>query len=322
MPRVLLVFLDGVGLGDDDPAVNPFRSAALPTLARLLPAPALTQRTAPLHAARASLVAVDATFGREGMPQSGTGQAALLTGVDAVALHGRHFGPWVPARLRDTVRTRNVLCLAQTAGHDVAFANAYPEEVLAALHAEMVAPPSDADTPAPRRRRSAASFLRAGPPLAALGAGVLNRHTPELERGAAVASEITNEGWRERLGRTRVPAIDAVRAGRNLARIAHRHQLTLFAHYTTDYAGHMQDMDTAVLALEKLDAFLAGLVDEAADDLLIIIVSDHGNIEDVSTGHTRNPALGIVIGNGHAPVARRLRTLTDVTPTILDVLDL
>jgi 2,3-bisphosphoglycerate-independent phosphoglycerate mutase len=322
MPRVLLIFIDGVGLGAADAAVNPFLNAALPTLQRLLPGSAITHSAAPLHAARASLVAVDATLGRDGVPQSGTGQATLLTGLDAVALHGRHFGPWVPARLRDTVRTQNVLCRAHAAGHIVAFANAYPEEVMAALQPDMVAFPADHADASGRRRRSPAAFLRAGPPLAALGAGVLTRHTPELERGYAVASEITNEGWRERLGRTRVPAIDAVRAGRNLARIAHEHGLTLFAHYATDYAGHMQDMDGAVLALEKLDSFLAGLVDESAEDLLTIIVSDHGNIEDVRVGHTRNPAIAIAIGNGHAPVARRLRALTDVTPTILDVLAL
>src|SRR5690606_30827902 len=156
--------------------------------------------------------------------------------------------------------------------------------------------------------RRAPSFLRAGPPLAALGAGLLTLHTPELERGDAVASEITNEGWRERLGRTGVPPIDAVRAGRNLARIAMQHDFTLFAHYATDYAGHKQDMDAAVQALEKVDSFIAGLTDEGGDELLTIIASDHGNIEDVSEGHTRNPAVGIVIGNGHAPVAGRLRS--------------
>jgi 2,3-bisphosphoglycerate-independent phosphoglycerate mutase len=320
MTRVLLFFVDGVGLGDDDAASNPFVNAALPTLKSLLGGAPVIRASAPVHAERASLVAIDATFGVEGTPQSGTGQAALLTGLDAVALHGRHFGPWIPARLRDTVRSQNVLTRARAAGYSTAFANAYPEEVLAALDDAAAVLPSDAG--ARGRKRHAAAFLRAGPPLAALGAGLLDRHTAHLERGAAVASEITNEGWRERLGRTAVPAIDAVRAGRNLARIAREHRLTLFAHYATDYAGHRGDMESAVLALEKLDAFLAGLLDEADEQLLVIMASDHGNIEDVRTGHTRNPAIGLTIGNGHAPVARRLRTLTDVTPVILDVLAL
>lgn len=163
-------------------------------------------------------------------------------------------------------------------------------------------------------------FLRAGPPLAAIGAGLLTRHTPELERGDAVASELTNEGWRERLGRTQLPEIDAVHAGRNLARVAVQHDLTLFAHYATDYAGHQQDMGAAVRVLERLDAFLGGLLEARDEELVVFVVSDHGNIEDVRTGHTRNPALGVVIGPGHERIASRMHSLTDITPVILDIL--
>jgi hypothetical protein len=316
MPRVLLLFVDGVGLGDDDPAVNPFVTARIPTFTELSGGPP-TLSSAPRYGTVASLIAVDAIMGGAGTPQSGTGQAALFTGRDAVALHGRHFGPWVPSRLQSLVREESVLARAVDAGLDVAFANAYPEEVTDVARRGTL--PSDAPVQGGRARR-APSFLRAGPPLAALGAGLLTRHAAELQRGDAVASELTNDGWRERLGRTDVPSIEARDAGANLARIAGRHDLTLFAHYTTDYAGHQQDMAAAVAALEKLDAFLAGLLAAAAPDLLVVLVSDHGNIEDVRTGHTRNPAIGLVIGAGHEAVARRLHSLLDVTPVILDTL--
>lgn len=328
MPRVLLLFVDGVGLGDDDAAINPFVSAKLPALHGILGVGAITLDAAPHRAADASLVGIDATLGFDGTPQSGTGQASLLTGFNAVAVHGRHFGPWIPARLRPLVRDESVLALACAAGRKVAFANAYPEEVLRQIGADgSITVTSDENLPsdapdARTGRRRTPSFLRAGPPLAALGAGLLTRHTAALEAGDAVASEITNEGWRERLGRNRVPVIDPARAGRNLARIVNTHDLTLFAHYATDYAGHRRDMESAVQALERLDAFIGGLLAAIDDDALIFVVADHGNIEDVRTGHTRNPALGVVIGSGHALAARRLRSLTDITPSILDLLSL
>ena len=41
--RVLVVFLDGVGLGDDDPEVNPFVQTELPTLQGLLDGRRLVQ---------------------------------------------------------------------------------------------------------------------------------------------------------------------------------------------------------------------------------------------------------------------------------------
>jgi 2,3-bisphosphoglycerate-independent phosphoglycerate mutase len=329
MPRVLLVFVDGVGLGEDDEDVNAFVHAELPVLAGLTGQRRITALAAPLHAADASIVAIDALLGAEGTPQSGTGQASLLTGVNAVAMHGRHFGPWVPARLQRMVREENVLCEARNAGFSVAFANAYPEEVLdaAGTHSD-----GSRDTPhksgtgdsdrRERRRRRAPSFLRAGPPLAALGAGLLTRHTAALARGEAVASEIVNDGWREVLGRSDLPVIDAAQAGYHLASIACEHDLTFFAHYATDYAGHRREMDAAVAALQRLDTFLGGVMDGLPQDALLFVVSDHGNIEDTRVGHTRNPALGLVAGKGHALVARRLRALTDVAPTILDVLAL
>jgi phosphopentomutase len=168
--------------------------------------------------------------------------------------------------------------------------------------------------------RRAERFLNAGPPLAAMGAGLLVRHTAELEHGNAVASEITNEGWRQRLHRRSVPAITAVQAGHNLARIAAANDVTLFAHYSTDYAGHSRRLDVAVSALRKVDDFLGGLLEAMPDDTVVVIASDHGNLEDASTGHTTNPAIGMAFGAGHARLAEHWSAITDVTPSLLDLL--
>lgn len=305
MQRVLFVFVDGVGLGPADPAINPFVVARLPMLRHLLGGALATIDDAPLHTERASLVGLDASLGVPGLPQSGTGQASLLTGHNAARLFGRHYGPWTPTALRPLVAEESVLARARRAGRRVAFANAYPEEA--------VRPPADGDRRARRR-----TPLRAGPPLAALGAGLLTRHTAALARGDAIASEITNDGWREHLGRLELPVISPQTAGRNLARIAAAHDLTLFAHYSTDTAGHRREMKDAVLALERVDAFLHGLLEALPRDVLLLVASDHGNIEDVRTGHTRNPALALVCGPGHVAIAERLRALTDVAGVVLE----
>ncbi|MGQ0561308.1 MAG: alkaline phosphatase family protein, partial [Gemmatimonadota bacterium] len=288
--RVLVVFIEGVGSGAAVADANPFKRARLDAFTRL--------------AASGTFVPLDATLGVPGLPQSGTGQTALFTGINAAAEFGRHFGPWVPTALRARLAHQNFLTRAQQAGRAVAFANAYPEELF-----EKGAPASG----------RVADPLRAGPPIAALGAGVLNRHTPELMRGDALASEITNDGWRQRLQRVELPVISAVDAGRNLARIAARHDLTLFAHYSTDYVGHRGHMAEAVAALETVDAFLAGLAGAMADDLLVAVVSDHGNIEDIRTGHTHNPAIGLFFGPGHERFAAAA-SITAVAPIALSVL--
>jgi hypothetical protein len=304
--RILLLFVDGVVLGPDDPSTNPFSTAHLPVLMGLLDGRRPVLENAPAHASSATLIGLDATLGVDGTPQSGTGQATLLTGRNAARLHGRHFGPWVPTALRAMVAEESVLARAKNAGRSVAFANAYPEE---AVHR---------DDSKPDRRRP--SFLRAGPPVAALGAGVLVRHTDALMSGDAVASEITNEAWRLHLRREGLPRIDARRAGVNLARITNDNDLTLFAHYSTDTIAHRGDFAGAVSALEVLDSFIGGVVSAVDHDCLVVIASDHGNIEDARTGHTRNPALCIATGRGHARFGDGVRTLADVCPAILEAL--
>jgi 2,3-bisphosphoglycerate-independent phosphoglycerate mutase len=300
MKRVLLLFIDGIGLGDDDPAVNPFAAAALPTLRFLLDNHLVTATNAPYHGAAASLIPLDATLGVPGLPQSGTGQTALFTGQNAAAIFGRHFGPWVPTALRDMLAKQNVLTRTAQRGGSVAFANAYPEEVFTS-------------------KAHGRDPLRAGPPIAALGAGVLNRHTPELMRGDALASEITNEGWRRHLKRTELPVITAVQAGHNLARIANQYDLTLFAHYSTDHVGHTRDMPASVTALERVDELLRGLLESAGDELTIALASDHGNLEDIRAGHTVNPAVGIFIGPRRRELADQVHSLIDVAPRILEL---
>lgn len=314
--RVLLVFLDGVGLGEDDPSINVFAAGPTPTIGRLLDGRHLIRSAAPLDTDRATLRALDACFGVDGLPQSGTGQTALFTGEDATALYGRHFGPWVPSSLRPLVRERSLLALARNAGLGVAFANAYPEEVVAA-GAE--ARNGSAGERNPRSRR-ASRFLSAGPPLAALGAGVLDRHTDALRRGDALASEITNDAWRTKLGRPDLPNVTPREAGHNLARITAAHDLTLFAHYGTDYAGHSRSMENATAAVARVDAFLGGVIEAMPDDALLVVSSDHGNLEDVTAGHTRNPALGLLVGRNHAAVGRDWTSLMDVAPGILRAL--
>ncbi len=95
MARILFLFLDGVGLGAADPATNPFARAQMPHLYSLLGGRQLvidSVSTAPASS-RATLLALDACLGVPGLPQSATGQAALLTGINVPAELGHHYGP-------------------------------------------------------------------------------------------------------------------------------------------------------------------------------------------------------------------------------------
>ncbi len=298
-PRIVVLFLDGVGIGPPDPEVNPFLQARLPVFSPLLGGwvPTL-DRPAPTGL-RGAAFPLDANLGVEGLPQSGTGQISLLTGENAAVRFGRHFGPWPPVRLRPLLAERNLLVRAVAAGIPTTFANAYPRGFLEGRSARRVG----------------------APPLAADAAGLLDRDHEALARGEAVASEILNEGWRRHLGFADLPRISPGEAGHNLAGVAAGARLTLFAHYHTDLAGHRGGMDGAVEALERVDAFLGGVLEGLPDDALVLGVSDHGNIEDVRGGHTRNPALGFLAARGGLPELPPLPTsILEVTPWVMEVL--
>jgi hypothetical protein len=296
--RVLLIFLDGVGIGLDDAASNPFFRARLPSLRTLLGGEMPHLDAPEVETSKASAFPLDALLGVEGLPQSGTGQTALLTGRNAPAIYGRHFGPWVPVRLRPLLKEQNLLSRAQEFGFSCAFANAYPRGFQQSRWA----------------RRPAA------PPLAAQAAGLLTRHQEELARGRAVSSEIVNTTWRERLALPHLPDVTPREAGANLAAIAAGVRLTFFAHYATDLAGHSRRMKPAVEALERVDAFLGGLIPYLDAGTLLVVASDHGNIEEATTGHTRNPTLGLLVGAGAPTLRKGLESLTDVAQLILDYL--
>jgi hypothetical protein len=299
---VLLVFLDGVGIGPAHPERNAFPVAGLPTLRRLLggrvPVADDLDGEGRIVTEHAVLVAADATLGIAGTPQSGTGQTSLLTGRNAAAEYGRHFGPWVPTKLREMLAEENLLTRAVRSGARAAFANANP-----------VAAEAD-----PRIFRRPAA-----PPLAAKAAGVPIRGLPELYAGEAVASSITNERWRAHTGDA-LPDVTAAEAGARLARIAGGAEVTLFAHYDTDYAGHRGALGGAVAALERVDAFLGGLVDALPGDTLLVVSSDHGNVEDATGGHTTNPVPVLAVGPGRGELAGRVRDIAGVAPVLLDLL--
>jgi len=296
-PRVLFIFLDGVGIGPAEAELNPFLRARLPTLRDLLNhrIPVLDRGAEPGFGADAISVPLDPLMGVEGLPQSGTGQTALLTGENAAAMYGRHFGPWVPVPLRPLLVEKNVLSRAKAEGISCIFANAYPSQFL----------------------RAAWTKRPSGPALAAHAAGLLTRHEENLARGDALSSEILNTAWRTRLGLVHLPEVTPEEAGRTLARITAQAGLTFFAHYSTDTAGHKRTMADAVAALERVDAFLGGLVPALPPQTLLVLASDHGNIEDISQGHTLNPTFSLLLGPGAEELGAGLSRITDIPGLIL-----
>jgi predicted AlkP superfamily pyrophosphatase or phosphodiesterase len=301
-PHIVLLFLDGVGIGADDPEINPLSAGSLPILnhfclnrnGRALPAS--------IRDSFFSCVVLDATLGVEGLPQSGTGQTALFTGVNASRILGRHFGPYPHSMLRPLIAERNLLGQLRRAGKTVRFANAFPRKFFDYIEARKA-----------HMTVTTLSSVESGVPLL---------REAELLAGSAVSADITNAGWHD-LGYPAMPVIACEDAGRRLAHLSLDYDFMLFEYWKTDHAGHSQDMEEALQVLTALEKMLAGFL-EAMDPerTLLVVTSDHGNVEDLRVkGHTRNPVPLVLYGSAHSHLARMVdgqsADLTVVTPAIL-----
>src|SRR5215208_1648825 len=124
--RVLFIFLDGIGLGENDPAINPLARADMPNLKKLLDGRKLIKDAAPFHGEHASLLAIDPAVGVGGLPQSATGQAILLTGKNIPAELGYHYGPKPNPEVASYLNEGSLFSRFAKEGKNTALLNAYP----------------------------------------------------------------------------------------------------------------------------------------------------------------------------------------------------
>lgn len=299
--RILFLFLDGVGLGADDPAVNPLAAARMPNLRALLGDRSLTASTAPFESEAVSLLALDAVLGVDGLPQSATGQAVLLTGINIAKEIGYHYGPKPNPDVAAYLNNGNtVFSRLHASKKSAALLNAYPPRYFHGIDSG-------------RRLYSAI-------PLALTSAGYPLFTRDDLYAGRALSADFTGEGWRSLLGLTDAPLLSTEEAGKKTAQLAAKYDFSLFEYWATDYAGHKQDMTAACSLLETFDGVLGGLLDAWDKERgLILVTSDHGNLEDLSTRrHTAARVPCLLIGSREArrEFANGLTDLTGIAPAI------
>ncbi len=298
---IIFLFVDGVGLAPAGEN-NPFSRVATPFLSGLLGGENFTLEAADRFYDRACLLALDATLGVAGLPQSATGQATLFTGINAAGLLGFHLRG-VPARdeLQKLLAEKGLFKHFLQNDLCCTFANAYKPEFFQEFTGEA------------KRSYSCSTLIN-------LYAGLPFRGMAEMLAGKAVYMDITNEIL-QKLGYD-IPLITPQLAGKRLTAISREYDLILYEHFLTDVAGHNGDQAEKERVIRTFDAFLGEVVrtmDQEGD--LLLMVSDHGNLEDsrVKT-HTDNPVPALLVGRGREKTAEFLQEHKDLTG-ILPALD-
>jgi len=299
----LLVFLDGVGLGDAGKSNPLSQPEAMPFLTTYLGQRLLTG--ASKEKADIMLRPVDATLGIEGLPQSASGQTTIYTGQNAPKFLGRHQSGFANGSLRKLIDEYGLFTQVIALGKTATLANAYSPEYFYAIAQR-------------KRRYSVCTLLN-------LSAGLPFRMQYEYEQGEAVFWDIVGAVPPARNTRSlsengaRSP-ISPATAGERLAKLSGRYGVTLFECYLSDYAGHGRDWAQAIRCLQRMDCFLESAIAHLPQNVTLIVTSDHGNIEDLSTKrHTFNKVPLLAVGP-HAVAFAQVQDLTGITPSILSLM--
>jgi 2,3-bisphosphoglycerate-independent phosphoglycerate mutase len=288
---VLLFFIDGLGIGTRGPQ-NPLDN--LPNAAPL----AVFQGENPERFLDGIVVATDPRLGVEGRPQSASGQTTILTGVNAPAAVGYHKQGFPNKALLEIIGKHSVFRQLKDAGvQPITFANAYTSRFF---------------DERPRWVSATTAAVEA--------AGLSFRTVEDVRNGAAVFMDYTNRILIER-GED-VSQRSEQEAATVLSRIVAANRFTLYEYFITDKVGHAQDMLLAKTILTSLALFIRELLIRLdLDKTTVILTSDHGNIEDLSSrNHTLHAVPTIVWGAQRAPLAARIQTLADITPAIVALL--
>lgn len=292
------IFWDGVGYGKKDPETNPFFRAHLPVFQKLFHGQLPSRSFTKFSSDDVSLTPVNATLRVPGLPQSGTGQTSIMTGLNAARFVGKHFGPHPYSTLIPIIKEQNLFLRLQSVQKTFFFANGYPKKYFDYIFGPRGKVPT-----------IALSYLSAGK--------TLNTHI-EVQNRTAISADISGTRWKE-LGHPDIEPVRPVESGKLFYDLGKNVDLIFFEYFVTDFAGHSQEMPTAVEMLERMDGFIGGILEHFdREHDIVLMISDHGNIEDLSVKtHTRNPVPLIVIGKHHSYFSSRIRTIADITPTIM-----
>ena len=288
---VLLFFIDGLGIGTRGPH-NP-----LDGLGDAEPL-AIFQNETNSIPNNGVLVPTDPRLGVDGRPQSASGQTTILTGINAPSLLGYHKQGFPNAAMREIIAEHSIFLQLTNAGiTPITFANAYTPRFFEER---------------PRWVSATTAAVEA--------AGLSFRTLADLKSDRAVYQDFTHQVIIER--GEEIELRTPIRAAEVLTTIVAENRFTLYEYFITDKVGHKQDLNLAKVVLKNLASFLRELLNRVdLDRTSVILTSDHGNIEDLSSrNHTLNDVPTIVWGAHRDQIARRIKSLADITPAIVDTL--
>lgn len=289
--RVLLLFIDGIGIGERDSEKNPFARFPSPFFSFFKNEPV------PLLPHGGVMIPTRADMDVPGLPQSASGQTAIFTGRNAAQALGHHQSGMPTPTLRRLLDESSIFKSVRALGKTGIFANALSQNYFDQRG---------------ERISATARALRAG--------GFPWLTMEDLRAGRAVSHDLTNEFLQQMA--VDVPTRTPFESATILTEIVTRADFTLFEFILTDMFGHNQEMSQTETIVRRLDILLNTLLPLVnLQETTVVLTSDHGNFEDLSVKtHTHNLVPTCVWGAGQQIFLEHVHRLEDIAGSLLATL--
>ncbi|MFO7891082.1 MAG: metalloenzyme [bacterium] len=295
MKSVVFIFIDGLGLGSENPEINPCLDSNIHIFS------SYNRNKDKISVLKNGFcLPTDATLGTRGLPQSATGTATLLTGINCAKELKKHIPGFPTNNLIEIIQKESILKKVNQKNLSSNFINAY--------------------RPLFFKLKEKTKWRLSTTTVANLAAGNSFYSLKDIEKHTSIYHDYTNRHLIKR--GFNVPVFSSDEAAKILAAASDKYNLVVYEYFLTDRAGHNQNMKEAVQILVQIEKFIITLIDFLNfRDKLLIVSSDHGNIEDLSVKtHTRNYVGTYVWGDKSERYISDINDLTDISKIIMKFL--
>ncbi len=288
--KLILIFIDGVGVGELNPSYNPCcfsETGIFNCKGSDLPFDGIQH---PL----------DAQLGVPGYPQSATGHTTIYTGINAPAHINKHLYGFPNAELRSVLQDKSLFVILTRREFKCKFMNAFRPVFFTSPELFK------------NKHLSATTEMNkyAGLSFADFSQ-IMNKRALYHDYSN---KELISKGFD-------LPSFSADQAAEIITGESQLFDVVLYEYFMTDFAGHARDMKQAMKEIHKVENLVLATINKTNfDNTSLMVVSDHGNIEDLRTkSHTNNPAFFGVWWAKSFKGKSTPKSLEDVCPLILSM---
>lgn len=241
---------------------------------------------------------LDAQCGIPGLPQSATGHTTIYSGINSAKVISKHLYGFPNQELRTVLKRRSLFVHLVKNGYTCKFINAFrpifftTPELFKNLH------------------MSATTEMNkyAGLPFSDFSM---------IKNSKALYHDFSNHELRK-IG-FQLPVISAEEAGGILVNESRFYDLILYEYFLTDFAGHSQNLEVSIEQILRVEQLILSVLEKIdRKNTILVVISDHGNIEDLRTkSHTNNPAFLAIWDYSKQISNIRFTSLKDIFPYII-----